>query len=192
MDILSIKIVAAPPPAGQVASRDKLDPELLSALATALAARAAVAAVQPADVAARAAIAADTQRRLATTPEGAALAAATHTLGAAEDAERAADGYLDHVLDCIELDHAPDSDSWAESARSTLQAATAACDSARDAWCAAQEAFSACADPEVIAGFAASDAALCAAVKEFRRADAALHEMAGRLGLVVSVEGLPL
>ena len=193
MDILSIKIVAAP--------ADRAEPlatpagaELLVALATALTARAAVAAALPADAAARAAVQADSRRCLETTPEGAALTAATHARDAAEDAARAADGYFEHVLACLELDHTPDGDSSVdiESARSALRAATAARDASVVACCAAQEAFSACIHPQICADFSAADAALCAAVKEARCADAALQETAARLGLVVSIEGLGL
>lgn len=192
MDILSIKIVAAP--ADRAEPLATPSPELLVALATALTARAAVAAALPADAAARAAVQADSRRRLETTPEGAALTAATHARDAAEDAERAADGYFEHVLACLELDHTPDGDSSVdiESARSALRAATAARDASAVACCAAQEAFSACIHPQICADFSAADAALCAAVKEARGADAALQEAAARLGLVVSIEGLGL
>jgi len=191
MDI-SIKIVAAPADRAEPVATPS--PELLYALATALTARAAVAAALPADAAARAAVQADSRRCLETTPEGAALTAATHARDAAEDAERAADGYFEHVLACLELDHIPDGDSSVdiESARSALRAATAARDASVVACCAAQEAFSACIHPQICADFSAADAALCAAVKEARRADAALQAVAARLGWVVSIEGLEL
>jgi hypothetical protein len=166
--------------------------ELLAALATALTARAAVAAALPADAAARAAVQADSRRRLETTPEGAALTAAMHARDAAEDAERAADNYFEHVQ--AELDHAPDGDSSLniEPARSALRVAMAARDASVEACRVAQETFSARIDTKISADFFAADAALCAAVKEDRRADAALQAAADRLGLVVSSNGLGL
>lgn len=166
--------------------------ELLAALATALTARAAVAAALPADAAARAAVQADSRRRLETTPEGAALTVAMHARDAAEDAERAADNYFEHVQ--AELDDSPDGDSSLniEPARSTLRVAMAARDASVEACRVAQEAFSACIDPQISADFFAADTALCAAVKETRRADAALQAAADRLGLVVSSNGLGL